>query len=205
MQYPTLSWWINWLSSRAMLKIWPRIVWRKILQMDSLSECTKKMWVKLSASGRKVLLQTSEAGISNFISIWILDNYSLWPQVVDGTPCDLKDGIPRICVDGECRMIGCDGLLGSVVLEDKCRICGGDGANCKTISGILDNSVSIFGENSSFKNRNKNDFRIFNLVTMMFYSYPKEQQTLGSLRLKLFYSILVWNPSISLRVLCSLK
>jgi hypothetical protein len=38
-------------------------------------------------------------------------------QVVDGTSCDLRDGLPRICVEGECRPIGCDGMLGSQVSD----------------------------------------------------------------------------------------
>ena len=62
-------------------------------------------------------------------------------QVVDGTPCDLKDGMRRICVGGECRPVGCDGMLGSDVEEDKCRVCGGDGSNCNTIEGVLEDKV----------------------------------------------------------------
>ena len=41
--------------------------------------------------------------------------FSLKSQVVDGTSCDLRDGLPRVCVEGECRPIGCDGMLGSQV------------------------------------------------------------------------------------------
>lgn len=59
-------------------------------------------------------------------------------------------------------MIGCDGLLGSVVLEDKCRVCGGDGANCKTISGILDNSVSF----------SMNNFFMKKIRALYFFSGP---------------------------------
>ena len=41
--------------------------------------------------------------------------FSFESQVVDGTSCDLRDGLPRVCVEGECRPIGCDGMLGSQV------------------------------------------------------------------------------------------
>ena len=58
-------------------------------------------------------------------------------QVVDGTPCDLRDGLRRVCVEGECMVVGCDGKLGSDVQEDNCRVCGGNGANCNTVTGEL--------------------------------------------------------------------
>ena len=58
-------------------------------------------------------------------------------QVIDGTPCDLRDGLRRVCVEGECMVVGCDGKLGSEVQEDNCRVCGGNGANCNTITGEL--------------------------------------------------------------------
>ncbi len=61
--------------------------------------------------------------------------------MVDGTNCDLRDGLPRVCVDGECRPIGCDGMLGSKAVEDKCRVCGGDGSDCNTVTGVLENAV----------------------------------------------------------------
>ena len=56
-------------------------------------------------------------------------------QVVDGTSCD--DEGRRICVDGECSPVGCDGLLGSDTEEDKCRVCGGDGSSCQTVTGVM--------------------------------------------------------------------
>lgn len=62
-------------------------------------------------------------------------------KVVDGTACDLKDGIKRICVNGECRPVGCDGFLGSDMREDKCRVCGGDGQDCLTEEGIFKDEV----------------------------------------------------------------
>ena len=34
-------------------------------------------------------------------------------------------------------VVGCDGKLGSEVQEDNCRVCGGNGANCNTITGEL--------------------------------------------------------------------
>lgn len=62
-------------------------------------------------------------------------------QVVDGTSCDLNDGVRRVCVEASCRPVGCDGMLGSPAREDKCRVCGGDGTNCITAQGDLEEKV----------------------------------------------------------------
>ncbi|GAB1297604.1 Papilin [Apodemus speciosus] len=56
--------------------------------------------------------------------------------VVDGTPCE--PGQPDICVDGVCRVVGCDHKLDSTKQEDKCLQCGGDGSSCYAITGTFD-------------------------------------------------------------------
>ena len=55
--------------------------------------------------------------------------------MIDGTSCD--DEGRRVCVDGECTPVGCDGLLGSDTEEDKCRVCGGDGSACDTVNAVI--------------------------------------------------------------------
>ncbi|XP_077866750.1 A disintegrin and metalloproteinase with thrombospondin motifs 6 [Saccoglossus kowalevskii] len=57
------------------------------------------------------------------------------PQVVDGTLCN-KDSLD-ICINGQCHHVGCDRILGSEVVEDRCRVCGGDGSTCETILGTF--------------------------------------------------------------------
>ena len=64
-----------------------------------------------------------------------LHHLIFFQKVVDGTSCD--DEGRRVCVDGECRPVGCDGLLGSNTEEDKCRVCGGDGGACETVTGVM--------------------------------------------------------------------
>uniref|UniRef100_A0A8C0ZK28 ADAM metallopeptidase with thrombospondin type 1 motif 10 n=1 Tax=Cyanistes caeruleus TaxID=156563 RepID=A0A8C0ZK28_CYACU len=59
--------------------------------------------------------------------------------VVDGTPC--RQDSNDICVNGECKHVGCDRVLGSDSKEDKCRVCGGDGSSCETIEGIFNHSL----------------------------------------------------------------
>lgn len=60
------------------------------------------------------------------------------PQVEDGTRCfseKLRPNIYDVCINGVCKQVGCDKELGSEVMEDKCRICGGDGSTCETVAG----------------------------------------------------------------------
>ncbi|XP_053228401.1 A disintegrin and metalloproteinase with thrombospondin motifs 10 isoform X2 [Podarcis raffonei] len=59
--------------------------------------------------------------------------------VVDGTPC--RQDSNDICVNGECKHVGCDRILGSDTKEDKCRVCGGDGSSCETIEGLFNHSL----------------------------------------------------------------
>ncbi|OWK51419.1 A disintegrin and metalloproteinase with thrombospondin motifs 10 [Lonchura striata] len=59
--------------------------------------------------------------------------------VVDGTPC--RQDSNDICVNGECKHVGCDRVLGSDAKEDKCRVCGGDGSSCETIEGVFNQSL----------------------------------------------------------------
>ncbi|KAL8575318.1 hypothetical protein ACOMHN_003152 [Nucella lapillus] len=57
-------------------------------------------------------------------------------KVRDGTKCYPDQ--PHVCINGECRFVGCDGYLGSRKKEDLCRVCDGDNSTCRTISGFFD-------------------------------------------------------------------
>ncbi|XP_041086125.1 A disintegrin and metalloproteinase with thrombospondin motifs 10 [Polyodon spathula] len=61
------------------------------------------------------------------------------PAVVDGTPC--RDDSLDVCVNGECKHVGCDRILGSDTREDRCRVCGGDGGTCEVIEGVFNDSL----------------------------------------------------------------
>ncbi|KAM9384737.1 A disintegrin and metalloproteinase with thrombospondin motifs 10 [Pholidichthys leucotaenia] len=61
------------------------------------------------------------------------------PAVVDGTPC--RDDSLDVCVNGECKHVGCDRILGSDVREDRCRVCGGDGSSCVSMEGVFNDSL----------------------------------------------------------------
>ncbi|XP_055351849.1 LOW QUALITY PROTEIN: papilin-like [Paramacrobiotus metropolitanus] len=63
---------------------------------------------------------------------------SFAPQVIDGTAC--HDDNTAVCVRGKCVSVGCDKRLGSLLQEDKCRMCGGDASSCKFVEGLYDDS-----------------------------------------------------------------
>ncbi|XP_050088784.1 papilin-like [Anopheles aquasalis] len=62
-------------------------------------------------------------------------NYLHRPKVIDGTRCNNVSN--DVCVDGACQPVGCDMMLGSQLVEDKCRVCGGDGSTCETFKDAL--------------------------------------------------------------------
>ncbi|KAM9518840.1 A disintegrin and metalloproteinase with thrombospondin motifs 6-like [Salvelinus alpinus] len=61
------------------------------------------------------------------------------PAVIDGTRCQ-ADSLD-ICINGECKHVGCDNILGSDAKEDRCRVCGGDGSTCETTEGLFNDSL----------------------------------------------------------------
>ncbi|XP_076875243.1 A disintegrin and metalloproteinase with thrombospondin motifs 6 [Brachyhypopomus gauderio] len=61
------------------------------------------------------------------------------PAVIDGTRCQ-ADSLD-ICINGECKHVGCDNILGSDAREDRCRVCGGDGSTCEATEGLFNDSL----------------------------------------------------------------
>ncbi|XP_068685317.1 A disintegrin and metalloproteinase with thrombospondin motifs 6-like [Montipora foliosa] len=59
--------------------------------------------------------------------------------VIDGTRCSLDKEIKDVCIEGQCRSVGCDNVLESGVKEDRCKVCNGDGTSCKTVIGNVQN------------------------------------------------------------------
>ncbi|XP_067895839.1 papilin isoform X2 [Heterodontus francisci] len=55
--------------------------------------------------------------------------------VKDGTLCE--PGSRNICIDGVCKVVGCDNTLESSQVEDKCLECGGDGSTCYEVKGTF--------------------------------------------------------------------
>ncbi|XP_061658085.1 A disintegrin and metalloproteinase with thrombospondin motifs 6 isoform X4 [Syngnathoides biaculeatus] len=61
------------------------------------------------------------------------------PAVIDGTRCQ-ADSLD-ICINGECKHVGCDNVLASDAKEDRCRVCGGDGSTCEATEGLFNDSL----------------------------------------------------------------
>lgn len=57
--------------------------------------------------------------------------WSVGRNVIDGTPC--FRGSSSYCIGGKCFSVGCDGMVGSEAVEDRCRVCNGDGKNCRLV------------------------------------------------------------------------
>lgn len=76
---------------------------------------------------------------------------TLEPAVIDGTPCDApnlrgrssngisteRNGERWLCVAGQCKPVGCDGVVGSGATMDACGVCGGQGRGCRLYEGIF--------------------------------------------------------------------
>ena len=42
----------------------------------------------------------------------------------------LQGGVMGVCLEGRCRTMGCDLVIGSGRVVDKCGVCGGQGGDC---------------------------------------------------------------------------
>ncbi|XP_036265224.1 A disintegrin and metalloproteinase with thrombospondin motifs 12 isoform X1 [Pipistrellus kuhlii] len=53
--------------------------------------------------------------------------------VIDGTPCFEGGSSRNVCINGICKMVGCDYEIDSNATEDRCGVCLGDGSACHTV------------------------------------------------------------------------
>ncbi|XP_041955841.1 ADAMTS-like protein 2 [Alosa sapidissima] len=62
----------------------------------------------------------------------------------DGTSCKYSS-YRGVCVNGRCEPIGCDGVLFSSKILDKCGVCQGDGSSCSRVTGNFRRGASTLG------------------------------------------------------------
>ncbi|XP_073341029.1 thrombospondin type-1 domain-containing protein 4 [Pagrus major] len=65
-------------------------------------------------------------------------------RVRDGTPC-VNVSSNDVCVEGQCLTEGCDGVLGSGSVIDKCGVCGGRDSSCRKVTGNFQNVTVPLG------------------------------------------------------------
>ncbi|XP_068591440.1 thrombospondin type-1 domain-containing protein 4 isoform X3 [Cebidichthys violaceus] len=65
-------------------------------------------------------------------------------RVRDGTPC-FNVSANDVCVEGRCLTEGCDGVLGSGSVIDKCGVCGGRESSCRKVTGSFQNATVPLG------------------------------------------------------------
>ncbi|XP_076370861.1 A disintegrin and metalloproteinase with thrombospondin motifs 18-like isoform X2 [Tachypleus tridentatus] len=65
-------------------------------------------------------------------------------KLPDGVAC--KPRFSAVCVEGECRNVGCDGVIDSTVNPDICGVCDGDNTTCHVVSG----QETIYGNISGY-------------------------------------------------------
>uniref|UniRef100_A0A8D1IH53 ADAM metallopeptidase with thrombospondin type 1 motif 12 n=1 Tax=Sus scrofa TaxID=9823 RepID=A0A8D1IH53_PIG len=57
--------------------------------------------------------------------------------VIDGTPCYEGGNSRNVCINGICKMVGCDYEIDSNATEDRCGVCLGDGSACQTVKKMF--------------------------------------------------------------------
>ncbi|XP_074064523.1 A disintegrin and metalloproteinase with thrombospondin motifs 12 isoform X2 [Macrotis lagotis] len=57
--------------------------------------------------------------------------------VIDGTPCFEGGNSRNVCINGICKMVGCDYEIDSNATEDRCGVCLGDGSACHTVKKVF--------------------------------------------------------------------
>lgn len=63
--------------------------------------------------------------------------------VVDGTPCSANTQ-RGVCIQGQCRTVGCNNQLDSILQLDSCGVCGGSNNSCGTFKGTF--TITLAGE-----------------------------------------------------------
>ncbi|XP_033124512.1 A disintegrin and metalloproteinase with thrombospondin motifs 3-like isoform X2 [Anneissia japonica] len=68
-------------------------------------------------------------------------------KVIDGTRCNYDD-TNSVCVNGDCWLVGCNGIRGSKRVHDVCGVCDGDGSSCHQSQGKFNGILTPFATES---------------------------------------------------------
>ncbi|KAM9366951.1 A disintegrin and metalloproteinase with thrombospondin motifs 7 [Symphorus nematophorus] len=63
--------------------------------------------------------------------------------VTDGTPCYEGNKSRDMCINGICKNVGCDYVIDSNAVEDRCGVCNGNGSTCTTVRRTFEESEGL--------------------------------------------------------------
>ncbi|XP_054468557.1 A disintegrin and metalloproteinase with thrombospondin motifs 7 [Anoplopoma fimbria] len=63
--------------------------------------------------------------------------------VADGTPCYQGNKSRDVCVNGICKNLGCDYVIDSSAVEDRCGVCHGNGSTCTTVRRTFEETEGL--------------------------------------------------------------
>lgn len=63
--------------------------------------------------------------------------------VVDGTPCYEGNKSRDVCINGICKNLGCDYVIDSSAVEDRCGVCHGNGSTCTTVRRTFEETEGL--------------------------------------------------------------
>ncbi|KAM7405853.1 hypothetical protein PAMP_000273 [Pampus punctatissimus] len=80
--------------------------------------------------------------------------------VTDGTPCSEGNKSRDMCVNGICKNIGCDYVIESSAVEDRCGVCHGNGSTCTTVRRTFEETEGLGYVDIGLIPANARDIRI---------------------------------------------
>ncbi|XP_042347431.1 A disintegrin and metalloproteinase with thrombospondin motifs 7 [Plectropomus leopardus] len=63
--------------------------------------------------------------------------------VTDGTPCYEGNKSRDVCINGICKNLGCDYVIESSAVEDRCGVCHGNGSTCTTVRRTFEETEGL--------------------------------------------------------------
>lgn len=63
--------------------------------------------------------------------------------VIDGTPCYEGNKSRDMCINGICKNVGCDHVIESSAVEDRCGVCLGNGSTCTTVRRTFEETEGL--------------------------------------------------------------
>ncbi|XP_074477851.1 A disintegrin and metalloproteinase with thrombospondin motifs 7 isoform X1 [Sebastes fasciatus] len=63
--------------------------------------------------------------------------------VTDGTPCYEGNKSRDMCVNGICKNLGCDYVIDSSAVQDRCGVCHGNGSTCTTVRRTFEETEGL--------------------------------------------------------------